>query len=239
MKIHAANQQPAVSASGADTPNYVLETSLHQATPKPEDEALYAQLVAIEDDDDLVLWYPLHIRHSNPKKARKVRDELTNRGLTTYLRLKYREDIVDGELCNVATPALNNLIFVHAQKKVIRHLKNTVQDLTSLQFMIKPKKDRSEKAVMITISEQAMNHFIQAEVLPDPHQQRVHLDYRDYIDKAGRKVRILRGPFAGIEGEVKHIKGHRIIVVKLKDLGLATGIAYVKPEDMEFMAVGI
>lgn len=232
MKSHAAKSQPSVGATGADTPNYVLETSLNEATPSIEDEALYAGLEAKETDDNLLLWYPMHIRHSNPKKARRVRDELNRRGLSTYLRLKYREAIVDDELRDVATPALNNLIFVHVQKKVIRHLKNTVSGLTSLQFMTKPKRERTDKAVIITVPEHAMNQFIQAEVLPDPYKQRVVVDYRKYIDLAGRRVKIIRGPFAGIEGEIKHIGGHRIIVVKLQDLGLATGIAYVKQQDM-------
>ena len=236
MKIHqAASCQPAVSALGADTPNYVLEASLHEATPSAEDAALYAALPILEIDDNDFLWYPMHIRHSNPKKARRVRDELFSKGLSTYLRLRYSEDVVDGELRDVATPVMNNLIFVQVQKKVIRHLKNTVQDLSSLQFMTKPKKERTDKAVIISVPERAMKHFIQAEVLPDPYKQRVHLDYRAYIDKEGRAVKIIRGPFAGIEGEIKHIRGHRLVVVKLRDLGLATGIAYVKPEDMVFL----
>ncbi|MBR1682026.1 MAG: hypothetical protein IJ700_01475 [Bacteroidaceae bacterium] len=232
MKIHAAKSQPSVGATGADTPNYILETSLNEATPSTADEALYTGLEAVENDDNDLLWYPMHIRHSNPKKARRVRDELTRRGLTTYLRLKYHEAIVDDELRDIATPALNNLIFVHVQKKVIRHLKNTECDLTSLQFMTKPKRDRTDKTVIITVPEHAMNQFIQAEVLPDPYKQRVNVDYRKYIDLAGRRVKIIRGPFAGIEGEIKHIGGHRIIVVKLQNLGLATGIAYVKQQDM-------
>ena len=232
MKIHSAKSLPLVSATGADTPTYVLETSLNEATPSAEDEALYAGLQAVEADDNDQLWYPMHISHSNPKKARRVRDELTRRGLSTYLRLKYHEAIVDDELRDVATPVLNNLIFVHVQKKVIRYLKNTVSDLTPLQFMTKPKRERTDKSAIITVPEHAMNQFIQAEVLPDPYKQRVTLVYKKYIDLAGRRVRITRGPFAGIEGEIKHIGGHRIVVVKLQDLGLATGIAYVKQQDM-------
>ena len=235
MKITAETHQPAVSAKGADTPNYVLETSLNEAAPSAYDQHLYADLASLEADDDILQWYPMHIRHSNPKKARQVRDELARKGISTYLRLKYREDIVDGELRDVATPALNNLIFVLVRKKVIRHLKHTVRNLTSLQFMTKPKQAITEKAVIITVTEAAMRQFIQAETLPDPYKQRVQLDYKGYIHKEGRRVKIIRGPFAGIEGEVKHIGGHRIIVVKLKDLGLATGIAYVRPEDMVFL----
>ena len=227
-------RQP-VSASSADTPNYVLETSLVEAAPSRQDAAQYAALDAIEQDDNDVKWYPLLIWHSNPTKARRVRDALTSKGLTTYLRLRYSQAIVNDELTDVATPVVSNLVFVKAQKKVIRHLKNEVAALLSLQFMTKPKRYRHEKASIITVRDADMQAFINAETRPDPNHQRMPLDYRDYIDKAGRRVQIIRGPFAGIEGEIKHISGHRVIVVKLKNLGLAVGIAYVKPADMRLL----
>lgn len=235
MKMKAEQPQQAVSATGADTPSFVLEASLIEATPNANDAATYASLATIEDDDDIVRWYPLLIWHSNPKKARSIRNELTNRGLTTYLRLNYREAVVKGELQEIAEPVLSNLVFVKARKKVIRHLKSTCPALLSLQFMTKPKREKYEKATIISVRDKDMDTFISAETRPDPRRQRVQLQYKDYIDKTGRRVQIIRGPFVGIEGEVKHIGGHRVIVVKLRDIGLATGIAYIRPEDMRFL----
>ena len=231
-KIGDSLPQQATSASSAGTPNYALETSLVESTPSEQDTVLYTSLAMEEKDDNDVLWYPLLISYSNPKKAKRIRNALTKKGLTTYLRLYYRQAIINQELTDVAIPALSNLIFVKAQKKVIRYLKNQDADLQSLQFMTKPKRDKHEKTTIITIHDGDMEAFISAEIRPDPNRQRKILDYKDYIDKKGRRVLIIRGPFAGIEGEIKHISGHRVIVVKLKDLGLAVGITYVKAADM-------
>ena len=234
-KIEGTESRQLVSASSADTPNYILETSLVEAVPSDEDAALYAALDVMELDDDEVCWYPLLIWHSNPKKAKRIRNALTRKGLTTYLRLRYSESVINQELTDVATPVLSNLVFVKTQKKVVRYLKNQESDFLSLQFMTKRKKDRYEKASIITVSDRDMEIFINAETRPDPCRQRVVLDYKDYIDKTGRRVQIIRGPFAGIEGEIKHISGHRVVAVKLKDLGLAIGITYVKPADMRLL----
>jgi transcription antitermination factor NusG len=53
--------------------------------------------------------------------------------------------------------------------------------------------------------------------------------------KPGRKVRILRGPFAGIIGEIKNYKTHRVVVVKLTDLGLASALTKIPKKDLEFI----
>lgn len=235
MKMAAGKGQTVIGITGADTPNYILETSLTEAFPNSADAVVYNELLPEEDDDNDILWYPLRVRHSNPKKVFRVRDKLREKGLTTYLRLEQREAIINGELQDVSVPVLSNLIFVHNNKKVIRYLKNTERELSSLQFISKPKKVATDKAVIITVPDKQMMQFIQTETLPDPNKQRVQLDYKAYIDKAGRRVKIIRGPFLGVEGEVKHIRGNRVIVVKLKELGLAVGIAYVKPEDMKFI----
>jgi transcription antitermination factor NusG len=47
-------------------------------------------------------------------------------------------------------------------------------------------------------------------------------------------VRILRGPFVGIKGEIKNFKTHRVVVVKLDGLGLANVITRVPKKDLEF-----
>ena len=73
---------------------------------------------------------------------------------------------------------------------------------------------------------------LDTETRDDPRQQRVQLRYEDYLAKPGRKVRIIRGPFAGIYGEIKTIKSHRVVVVKLPELKIANGITHVSKSDL-------
>ena len=79
-----------------------------------------------------------------------------------------------------------------------------------------------------------MVNFIEAETRDDPFRQRRRWVYDDKLAKPGRKVRILRGPFAGIKGEIKNFKTHRVVVVRLSDLGLANAITRVPMKDLEF-----
>jgi hypothetical protein len=80
-----------------------------------------------------------------------------------------------------------------------------------------------------------MENFIRSATCPDPLSQRIPLTYNDFIDKIDQRVRILSGPFEGIEGEVKRINRHRIVVALIRQTRTALGITHVPPENLEFL----
>ena len=228
--------QRSACTSNADTPTYApVLSSLLEAPNDCNESEEYLDLANEESDDNDVTWYPMYIWHSSDKKAFDIRNTLFQLGFTTYLRLEHSEVTENYELKDVYTPVFSNLIFICIKKKIIRNLKNTNKALTPLRFMIKPKRDKSEKAFVLSVPEKEMRKFMDAETRDDPFRQRVRLKYEDYLAKPGRKVRIIRGAFAGIEGEIKHIKSHRVVVVKLPSLGLANGITKVPKESLEFI----
>ena len=232
----AASTQSVACTTCTDTPNYApVLSSLLEAKYDCNESEQYLTLADKEIDDNDVTWYPMHIWHSNNKKAFSIRNALYALGFTTYLRLEHAERTEDYELRDVYTPVFRNLIFVCIKKKIMRELKSTNKDLLSLRFMIKPKRNKSDKAEIISVREKEMRRFIDAETRDDPLNQRVRLKYEDYLAKPGRKVRIIRGPFVGIEGEIKYIKSHRIVTVKLPTLCLANGITKVPKENLEFI----
>ena len=209
--------------------------SFLQSLTDGNDESLYANLGPDDDSiDNEVRWYPMHIRHSSPRKAFNVRQYLYEKGFTTYLRLEHIEQVKNDELQEIVKPVFSNLIFIQARKKILRMLKNTDPGLTSLQFMTKAKHDKYEKSVVISVPDKDMKNFIEAETRDDPYNQRQHWQYDDAHAKSGRKVRILRGPFIGITGEIKNYKSHRVVVVKLEGLGLANAITKIPKTDLEF-----
>ena len=200
------------------------------------DESLYTNLGPDDDGiDSEVRWYPMHIRHSSARKAFNVRQYLYDKGFTTYLRLEHSEQIQNGKLHEVVKPVFSNLIFVQGKKKILRLLKNTDSNLTSLQFMTKAKRDRYEKSVILSVSDKDMQNFIESETRDDPYNQRQQWEYDDTLFKPGRKVRIINGPFAGITGEIKNYKSHRVVVVRIEGLGFANIITRVSKKDLEFL----
>ena len=233
-KNNVAPQQ-AIRANSADTPNYTPVTSLTKAQIDGNASADYATLANLEIDDNEVRWYPLNIYHSNPKKAFRIRDAFFEKGFTTYLRLKYREVIRHEELLNEARPVINNLIFVEIKKKIVRELKHSDPDFLSVQFMTRPKRSREEKSQIISVPRKEMENFIDAETREDVEGLRIPFEVDEANAKPGRKVRIIRGAFAGITGEIKNFKTHRIVLVRLSDLGLANAITKIPKSDLQFL----
>ena len=207
--------QQAIRANSADTPSFVPVTSLTKAETDGNACADYASLPNLEIDDNEVRWYPLNIYHSNPKKAFRIRDAFFEKGFTTYLRLKYHEVIRHEEL--------------------LRALKHTDPDFLSVQFMTKPRQSREEKSQILSVPQKEMENFIDAETREDVEGLRIPFEVDEANVKPGRKVRIIRGPFAGITGEIKNFKTHRIVLVRLSDLGLANAITKIPKSDLQFL----
>ena len=188
-----------------------------------------------EADDTLVRWYPLRIRFGNPKRAMQVRDELRRQDVTTYLHMEHQEVAHDDQLQHEMLPAVNNLIFVHAMKGRVKLLKRQNQICQHLQFIAKPALDNPERSEIIYVPDRQMENFIKVETLPDPYQQRIALTWSDFLGQEHRRVRIMQGPFMGVEGEVKRIGRHRIVVALLREAQVAVGITHVSPAALEFI----
>ena len=83
---------------------------------------------------------------------------------------------------------------------------------------------------IITVPDREMNNFIQATQTDD---ERLHyLNYTDFLNKEGRKVRVIAGDFMGIEGEIKRIKKDRCVVVLIR--GIAAVALQIPFSDLEF-----
>ena len=188
-----------------------------------------------EADDALVRWYPLRIRFGNPKRAMQVRDELRRQDVTTYLHMEHQEVAHDDQLQHEMLPAVNNLIFVHAMKGRVKLLKRQNQICQHLQFIAKPALDNPERSEIIYVPDRQMENFIKVETLPDPYQQRIALTWSDFLGQEHRRVRIMQGPFMGVEGEVKRIGRHRIVVALLREAQVAVGITHIPPAALEFL----
>lgn len=217
-------------------PEATTIASYLEALSDANDESLYTDL-GIDDDatDSEIRWYPMHIRHSSNRKAFSVRQYLYEKGFTTYLRLEHSEQIQNGKVHEVVKPVFSNLIFIQAKKKILRLLKNTDPNLTSLQFMTKAKRDKYEKSVILSVPDKDMQNFIESETRDDPYNQRQQWQYDDALFKPGRKVRIINGPFSDIIGEIKNLKSHRVVVVRVEGLGFANVITRVSKKDLEFL----
>ena len=212
------------------TPNFSLDSPLLPAASSLDNEGPIE-----EADDNILRWYPMRIRFGNHVRTLGVRDELQRQGVDHYLHLTEQRVMHDGLLQYRPVPTLSNLIFIHAKKRRIKKLKRENAVCSVIQFMSRPPLDPSQRNEIIYVPDAPMQNFIRATDLSDPNHQRIPLTYSDFLDKVGQRVRILRGPFCGIEGEVKRIRRNRIVVVLLREARLAIGITQTPPEDLQLL----
>ena len=159
----------------------------------------------------------------------KVKAELDRLGIESFIPMKYALVDHGPERRREQVPAIHNLIFVRESREKITGLKMYNPACTHLQYMVFNTLNNSKDFIIVP-DDQMKNFMMVASQLSD---QTVYLRYEDFLDKPGRKVRVIDGNFAGVEGVVKRIKKRRVVVVLLEGIA-AVAITELPPEYLEF-----
>ncbi len=143
-----------------------------------------------------------------------VKEFLDTIDVETFLPMTERVRRVGNKIVHENVPAISNLIFVHSDKKTIDTLKHTRAQAEPLRYMTRPvRTDCGMINEIIVVPDRQMDNFIQVASAPD--DQRTFLTADDLHGHAGDCVVISSGPFAGVEGVIKRIKGNRRVVVEI------------------------
>ena len=149
-------------------------------------------------------------------------------GIECFIPMKYMAVTkCNGRKAKELVPAVHNLIFVHADKEQIQDIK---KDIPWLQWLTRSSDGRN---IPIIVPDRDMEQFIQ--VTQDSNEKLVYLRPDEIDLRKGTPIRILGGPFNGIEGTFIKIQGHRNrrVVVMLKNIGVA--MAEVTPDLIEVL----
>lgn len=115
-------------------------------------------------------------------------------------------------------PAISNLLFVHDCQKHITQLKHTQREAEPLRYMTKPTgAEKYASWEILIVPDRQMENFLK--VATGPEEQRTFLKVEEMRGKAGEKVVITSGPFAGVEGVIKRIHGNKHVTVELEGIG--------------------
>jgi transcription antitermination factor NusG len=160
----------------------------------------------------IVRWYIAKVK---PRTENKIIKYLNQLGIENFQPLQ-----PDGQ------PLLPCLLFVRTtREKAIDIPKESglimefLYDPATHQLQYIPEKDM-ENFIFIN------RHSNQLIVLPEPEKL-----------TGGEHVRVIGGEFAGIEGEIYRIKGHKRVVVRLgRDLAVAAG-SYIAKENIEKIGI--
>lgn len=169
------------------------------------------------------------MRVANHQELR-VRDELQRLNIEHYLPLKWSQRIYGGHTRRVLVPVLN-MIFVHSSQEEITRQKMFNAELSYLRYKMNVSRNADTPSEVIVVPDREMNNFIRATQIDDNRME--YLTYTDFFDKEGKKVRIVDGDFAGIDGEIKRIHKNRVVVVCIR--GIAAVALQIPFNQLEFL----
>ena len=176
------------------------------------------------EEDKKVKWFAVRVSYG---RVLKFCARLEQDGVEHFVPMCRKKVEKDGKKSVVIVPAVSNLCFVHTTRTFLSEYFSTLGENRSAHFIW----DKA-KRIPIIVPDKAMQDFMQiSRVMSDDV-----LYLKDITEKlhAGQKVRVLDGPFKGVEGVVLRVKRSRRVVVDFPGL-LAIATNYVDPRNLELI----
>lgn len=171
-----------------------------------------------------VRWFPMRVTYNREMKIKECFDEL---GIECFVPMCY--DFSDSSVVDKKTliPAIHNLVFVHSSQAAITKLKMERRAFFPIRYMMKR---QGEGGGILTVPDKEMENFMRVASVDDDSV--FYLDYTDYINKIGQRVRITAGRFKDVVGVIKRIKRNKHVVVQIEGIA-AVAITYIPAEFLE------
>ena len=154
------------------------------------------------------------------RQEKKIKQRLDSMGIENFIPFQQIARKIHGVDKFIEVPVIPNLVFIHTTFKSCMSL------IQEYAFDMRYLRDR-ETGNFLIVPDKQMNDFM---FLLDFSKEMVEVVNENL--KKGDKVRVIKGDFAGIEGELIRVKGHKRVVVRLEGVvSLAT--AYIPGSFLE------
>ena len=154
------------------------------------------------------------------RQEKKIKQRLDSMGIENFIPFQQIARKIHGVDKLIEVPVIPNLVFIHTTFKSCMSL------IQEYAFDMRYLRDR-ETGNFLIVPDKQMNDFM---FLLDFSKEMVEVVNENL--KKGDKVRVIKGDFAGIEGELIRVKGHKRVVVRLEwVVSLAT--AYIPSSFLE------
>ena len=184
-----------------------------------------------------VHWFPLRIRNSSLSRLEMLKDRLDREEdvLETYIPYAFVK--VNAQKMDF-TPSLLNYIFVRISLEKLRKIKDDKSHYEPLRFIMHPvyDEDYNKGTEVLYVSDKRMDDFVR--VTSEANEKVIFLDNLDYACRPSQEVQITDGPFAGVIGHIKRIRGNRCVVIFIgRELAAAVTdlprrfLRYLHPEE--------
>jgi len=172
--------------------------------------------VMLKLSDNELHWYVAN----TCRQEKKIKQRLDSMGIENFIPFQQIARKIHGVDKLIEVPVIPNLVFIHTTFKSCMSL------IQEYAFDMRYLRDR-ETGNFLIVPDKQMNDFM---FLLDFSKEMVEVVNENL--KKGDKVRVIKGDFAGIEGELIRVKGHKRVVVRLEGVvSLAT--AYIPSSFLE------
>jgi transcription antitermination factor NusG len=159
-------------------------------------------------NENQIHWFAAKVKYQTEKKIKVWLDEMAVENFIPFTTVVIERN---GRKMRKEKPLVSGLLFVRANYRKALSLPveskitmNYMRNLETHQLLVIPDKQMADFMFLLDFSESALK------------VENTNL-------KRGDRVRVIKGDFAGIEGELIRIKGHKRVVVRLEGLfSLAT-----------------
>ena len=167
-------------------------------------------------------WYVFRVSYGREDKAS---DYLVEDGTYTYIAKKIVEKYVEGKRKRYLQTLIPNLLFAYTTEEKAEEYVNNKSAISYLSYYYNHfKQDDNHKNPPLTVSDEEMSRFIQATCNMNKHLLFVQPSQCHF--KGGEQVRVIDGPFSGVEGRVARVSGQQRVVLSLSGIGLIS-TAYI------------
>ena len=168
------------------------------------------------------LWYVFRVSYGRVDKAS---DFLVDNGTYTYIAKKIVEKFVGGKRKRYLQTLIPNLLFAYTTEAKAEEYVNNTPAISYLSYYYNHfKQDDDQKNPPLTVSDKEMGRFVLATSNRNKHLLFVQPSQCHF--KGGEEVRVIDGPFAGVEGSVARVAGQQRVIVSLSGIGLIS-TAYI------------
>ena len=167
-------------------------------------------------------WYVFRVSYGREDKAS---DYLVEDGTYTYIAKKIVEKYVGGKRKRYLQTLIPNLLFAYTTEEKAEEYAKDTPAISYLSYYYNHfKQDDHQKNPPLTVSDEEMSRFIHATCNMNKHLLFVQPSQCHF--KGGEQVRVIDGPFAGVEGKVARVAGQQRVVISLSGIGLIS-TAYI------------
>ena len=178
-------------------------------------------------------WFVFRVSYGREDKAS---DYLVEDGTYTYIAKKIVEKYVGGKRKRYLQSLIPSLLFAYTTaEKAEEYVGNTPAIAYLSYYYDHFKQDDNDRNPPLTVPGEEMNRFVLATCNMNKHLLFVQPSQCHF--KGGEQVRVIDGPFAGVEGRVARVAGQQRVVISLSNIGLISTAyiptAFLRPIDIE------